>query len=124
MNKEQNEDRVTITQNGIETSVLNLLPTINSQEIAVVDYGVLLRLASYLPKASIWDIKRELESKISDVTDIENYVAVLEEELAFHKTVNVINTVGKEDVHMLEGKIDLGSQSRPVVQTPSDEAEM
>jgi len=111
MNKEEN--RVNITHNGQEISALNLLPNLDSQEIAVVDFGVLQRLAMLLPKANIWDIKDNFISRIKHTDTMEEFVRELEEELTFQTSVNLITTIGKEDIHpepKVMGKIDLDEE--------------
>jgi len=90
MNK--NVEKVSINLNGAEMKVTNLSPQ-SERELAIVDLTVLQRLASYLPKADLYGIKNRLKNEISDVTDMAGFVALLEEELAFHKTVNLITTV-------------------------------
>lgn len=95
---EQTENRVNITHNGQEMSALNLLPNIDNKEIAVVDFGVLQRLANLLPKADFYEIKRNFISKLDEIRDMECFVALLEDELAFQKTVNLITIIGKEDI--------------------------
>ena len=60
---------------------------------AIVDLAVIKRLASYLPKANVREIIDTFKSNLENAYNIEAYVQMLEEELAFHKSVNLINEV-------------------------------
>ena len=61
--------------------------------LAIVDFAVLKRLASLLPTASFDKIKSEfLRNTRDNVHNIEDFTKCLSEELAFHTSVNVIQT--------------------------------
>tara|TARA_R110001606_G_scaffold206490_1_gene354188 strand:+ start:139 stop:450 length:312 start_codon:yes stop_codon:yes gene_type:complete len=100
-----NEEQRFVDVNGAQ--VMDLTPDYD-RALALVDLDVLKRLSNLLPKANIHDIKHDMMSKLSDVQSIEEYVAILSKELAFHTTVNLINKVNKSEVNVV-GKIDLDS---------------
>src|SRR5688572_26517294 len=79
----------TIEINGKEAVVL--VPELVNQ-LAVVDLTVLQRLAALLPSASLRDIRNQLIDNIraNGVDTIEQYVAILKNEVAFHESVNMI----------------------------------
>lgn len=85
--------------------VMDLTPDYE-RPLALVDLDVLKRLTKLLPTASIYDIAQGMISNLRDVQSIEEYVAMLSEELAFHTTVNLINEVNKSEVKVV-GRIDL-----------------
>lgn len=114
MNKEVK--RVNITHNGQETSALNLLPEFDTQEIAVVDFQVLQRLSNLLPKAKFYEIKQAFKDALSNVNNIEDFVTLLSDELAFQTTVNVISKLKPEDIEdepKVVGKINLDNVVKP-----------
>ena len=93
--------------------VMDLTPDYE-RPLALVDLDVLKRLTKLLPTASIYGITRSMISSLRGVHSIEEYVAMLSEELAFHTTVNLINEVNKSEVNVVGksevsvvGKIDL-----------------
>lgn len=61
------------------------------QKLAVVDEGVLERLKMLLKSADIADILSLFEAKMQGVFSLETWVALLSNELAFHKTVNLLD---------------------------------
>jgi hypothetical protein len=62
--------------------------------LAIVDFAVLKRLTDYLPKAPFDEIKRNFIHNIRDnVHNMDELVNALSEELAFHRSVNVIKEV-------------------------------
>lgn len=61
--------------------------------LALVDLAVIKRLSSYLPKANLYDIRSTFINELNNANDISEYVNVIAEELAFHKSVNLINEV-------------------------------
>jgi hypothetical protein len=76
-------------QNSDEPAV-NLVPTLNHGRLAVVDLATIQRLAMLLPKANLEQIKVALVIPINRADNMEAFVSILEEELAFHKSVNMI----------------------------------
>ena len=111
MNKEL--EKVSIHLNGAEMNVINLSPQ-SERELALVDLTVIQRLATLLPKADIWCIKDNFITRIKDTSNMEEFVKELTEELAFQTSVNLITTIGKEDIVHPEpkvmGKIDLDNE--------------
>lgn len=77
--------------------VINLLPE-NTRQAALVDMKTLGRLAALLPQVSLFEVKRAIIDKISDSNTMEEFIEVLNTELAFHTTVNLIREVTIEDL--------------------------
>lgn len=65
---------------------------LNGRPLAIVDESVLERLKRLLKSADISDIVAVFQSKIPYVFSMEQWVKLLSEELAFHKTVNMLDT--------------------------------
>lgn len=88
-----------INLNGKEVEALNLTPQ-SDNGLAIVDFTVLRRLTDLLPKANLFDIKQAFIDKIREKTTLNEFVLLLEEEMAFHKTVNLITLVynGEQDI--------------------------
>jgi len=63
------------------------------RQLALVDLEVLHRLTALLPKADLYEIKRDLIEKISSTRSVEDVVLACEEFTAFHKSVNLIQEV-------------------------------
>jgi hypothetical protein len=83
----------TIEINGKQAIVL--VPELVN-ELAVVDLNVVKRLAALLPTANLRAIKEEFTEKLRSATTMEQYVAILRDELSFHETVNLITTIKLE----------------------------
>jgi hypothetical protein len=79
---------VTIGEN--KEAVL-LVPEIEGQ-LAIVHLATIKRLATYLPQVHISEIKDEMREHISHCRNLEEYVQLLENELAFHKSINLITS--------------------------------
>lgn len=77
--------------------VINLLPE-NTRQAALVDMKTLSRLASLLPQGSLFEVKRAIIDKISDSNTMEEFIEVLNTELAFHATVNLIREINVEEL--------------------------
>jgi hypothetical protein len=77
----------TIMINGQEAALL--VPEIKGQ-LAVVHLPTIKRLASLLPKASLTTIVEEMQVKIANASSLADYAQILEEELAFHQSINLI----------------------------------
>lgn len=82
--------------------VMVLVPEIEG-DLALVHFSVLARLAKLLPKANMREIIKNFRNKLyetetSEVITLDAYVAVLEAELAFHKSVNLITRVDKGEL--------------------------
>lgn len=89
---------VTCEINGIMQEIPNLSPT-KAQDLALVNVDVIQRLAALLPKANMVDIINEHRQRVRNVTNMADYVEVLENELAFHTTVNVLSIYKKESAN-------------------------
>ena len=88
--------------NGFQ--VMDLTPDMN-RPLALVDLDVLIRLTSDLSRTNAYKIKNNLSSNIRNVDTtrddakeaLQEIVHICEEFVAFHKTVNLIQQVGKTD---------------------------
>lgn len=74
------------------TKALNLLPDFNGQAV-IVPLSMVKRLASMLPTARLDVVVESLVSKVREEQNLVGYVEVLEEEVAFHRTVNLLKTI-------------------------------
>lgn len=92
---------------GITVEAVSFVPEVTG-ELAIVDLRVIKRLASYLPKAPFANIKHTLISKISETTEIEEMVEILEDEIAFRRSVDLITIVQPEEVVELNPGTDPG----------------
>tara|TARA_R110000868_G_scaffold38320_1_gene134313 strand:+ start:4112 stop:4435 length:324 start_codon:yes stop_codon:yes gene_type:complete len=90
--------------------VADLTPN-HERPLALVDLEVLGKLTDLLKTSDLFSIKRALKSLINDANDIEKYVSILDAEVAFHKTVNLIQEVTKREFPKVEvvGHVDLNS---------------
>ena len=114
-------EKVSIKLNGASMEVINLSPQ-SERELALVDLTVVQRLARLLPSADIYDIKRSFKAQLSDITDMKGFVELLTEELAFQTSVNLITTIGKEDIH--PGPQAVAPVPHPEVIEDNDEAQL
>ena len=103
---EQMEETKFIDVNGAQ--VADLTPN-HERQLALVDFEVLNRLASTLKTADLFRLKSALRNTLSDVDTIEEYVKILDAEVAFHKTVNLIKEVSQRELSNTEvlGEVDL-----------------
>ena len=76
---------------GHAQEVPMLVPNFNTV-LALVDLGVIQRLAALLPKANFATIRQELAEGVANAKDLDHMLQIIEEELAFHKSVNIITT--------------------------------
>ena len=83
--------------NGIQ--VMDLTPDMN-RALALVDLDVLVKLTSYLGKASFRTIRHDLVEELrgvslstGDVGALQQLVHICDEFTAFHKTVNLIKEI-------------------------------
>lgn len=75
--------------NGKEA--FNFVPELNTdQQLAVVDVDVLKYLVAFLPKADIAQIMQVFHEKTEDVKDVKQWCALLQSELNFHASVNML----------------------------------
>lgn len=72
--------------------VVDLTPNYE-RPLALVDMDVLHRLTALLPKADLYEIKKNLKEKISAARSIEDVVLACEEFTAFNTSVNLIKEV-------------------------------
>jgi hypothetical protein len=91
-----NNETKFIDVNGAQ--VADLTHNNNQRPLALVDLEVLGKLTDLLETADLYSIKRALKSLIDDANDIEKYVSILDAEVAFHKTVNLIQEVTKREL--------------------------
>ena len=85
-----NRDVKFIDVNGAQ--VADLTPN-HERALAIVDLAVLKKLTNLLKSADLYKIKLDLKNAIDDCDTMETYVAILDEEVAFHTTVNMIKEV-------------------------------
>ena len=93
MNSLENNKRVTaeVVVNGKSRIATSFVAESNRQ-LAIVDLAVLQRISSYLPSVSLDEIKQGIMERIEVSGKLEDVVSVMKEEIAFHETVNLINT--------------------------------
>jgi len=79
----------TVQVNGKE--VLDFTPQSTSQA-AIVPLSVIQRLAAMLDTSTLQSIKRDMRVKLqdNDIDTVEKYVTMLQEEIDFHTTVNLL----------------------------------
>ena len=78
-----------IEVNGAQ--VIDLTPN-HDRPLALVDFETIKRLSHFLPHAKFQDIKRDTIFMIEHSETLEDYVRVLDAEVAFHKTVNLLQS--------------------------------
>lgn len=89
----------------MDTSTLPKVKLPNGQEVidlynmtgtglaAIVNMEVMQRIISQLPEANFNEIQRDTMNKIEAAQSLEHMVKIMETEVAFHKTVNIISTI-------------------------------
>ena len=106
-------------KNGEHQDVVNLAPELEG-ELAIVYLETLQRLTKNLSTTNFRAVKSAMLDMIRECNTLEQMCAVMENELKFHKTVNLINTITKEDVDASDttlshpqvvGKVDLDGYS-------------
>lgn len=79
-----------------------------TNDLVVVHEDVLKRLVRYLPKSNLTNIKDDLITDIRRSSNLPELVDVLEKEMKFHRSVNLITSVDKEEAEEHKpGKIEL-----------------
>tara|TARA_R100001460_G_scaffold10977_3_gene25793 strand:- start:89 stop:451 length:363 start_codon:yes stop_codon:yes gene_type:complete len=107
--------------NGFQ--VMDLTPDMH-RALALVDLDVLVKLTSYLGKASIRNIKHDLVEELRNVHPstggdkdaLQKLVHICDEFVAFHKTVNLIKEV-KHPMNVIKHQLD----DEPITGTNLDE---
>ena len=87
MEQTQSRYDTIVLQDGRE--VIDLTPSLEGN-LAIVHLSVIKRLARVLPQANLQDLKARTYDLIETSQSIEAFFAVLEDEVAFHHTVNLI----------------------------------
>lgn len=77
----------TVNVNGRE--VLDFTPDYTTQS-AIVSLNVIQRLAGLLPVNTIENITKDLRYELGNITNINDYLKLLQDELDFHSTVNLL----------------------------------
>ena len=99
-----------VMNNGKEVEAVNLTPTFEGQ-LAIVHLDVIKRLASMLPSVSFHDIRASILRRIERTPNLEDLIDLMESEMAFHTSVNLINTFegapSTADVQQDSGSIEL-----------------
>ena len=92
-----NKEEKFVDVNGFQ--VMDLTPDMH-RALALVDLEVLIKLTSYLGKASFRTVKHDLIEELKSIhsdrnglTNLQQLVHICEEFTAFHKTVNLIKEV-------------------------------
>jgi hypothetical protein len=80
----------TIEING-KTAIILVPELVN--DLAVVDFNVIKRLAALLPTANLVAIKNSFAERMLEPSTMEGWVALLRDELSFHETVNLITLI-------------------------------
>lgn len=74
--------------------VLNLLPIANKERVAaLVDLSVLQRVIGSLDTVDLYTMKSRFMDKVQRIQTLPDYLDLLQEEIAFHNTINIIRTV-------------------------------
>jgi len=76
--------------------VLDLTPN-HDRALALVDFEIVKRLSSYLPIGDLYDVKRDMINSIHQAETLEDYLKLLEEEVAFHRTINLLQSFYLQD---------------------------
>lgn len=90
MNKTTSVSKVQLS-NGQEA--FDLFNHESQGQAAIVDVAVIKRLAMLLPNVSFNTIRRSIMEDIEQTGNINELVKLMEEETAFHRTVNILTTV-------------------------------
>lgn len=85
--------------NGQE--VLDILNHKSGGIAALVDFNVLKRLTRHLPQVNLEELQDEMVDKVRATRSLKDMVDVMSDEVAFHKTVNLIDVI---DPTLLEPK--------------------
>lgn len=85
--------------------VINFLPE-NQTKAALVSLNVLQKLASLLPTANLYKIKRSFQASIDNVQTMEEYVEKLRNELEFHESVNLITLYNQHQQNGVEAELN------------------
>lgn len=96
---------ITIEQNGVKKEIISFVPEITEQ-MALVDLNVLKRITSYLPKVDFFDIKHKVIDQLRATEKLEDFVDIMADEVAFHRSVNLITTYNPEQIKEKIGKVE------------------
>lgn len=89
--------------NGAGAIVPMLVADLNSdRKLALVDQGVLKHLVGLLEKTDLNQIKTKFIAAVTRAETMQEYTDVLSEELAFHMSVNMIQTYYSIDAEAVE----------------------
>jgi len=95
MNKDQTVSTVEFPlSNGQIVNIPMLVPTFDG-DLAVVHLQTIKKLAALLPSVSFSTIKQNMKYAMDETQNLEEYIFVLESEIAFHKSVNLITNYNK-----------------------------
>lgn len=75
------------------------------KDLAIVDLNVVKRLAILCQAASYSQIRSEFKHQLDGCSNLAEYVEALRNELSFHETVNMIQTIKPEEVMTAEPKV-------------------
>jgi len=78
-----------------------LVPKIEG-ELAIVHLPTLKRLASLLPNVDFRTIKANIIADLEGAHNLEEVISILENEISFHKSVNLIQSYKPEPAEAME----------------------
>ncbi len=75
-----------------------LVPELNeNEELSVVSTEVLKKIISFLPREHFLETKNDLIHFIRSCNNMEEYCKLLQDELSFHSSINLIESFFKDD---------------------------
>jgi uncharacterized protein (DUF1015 family) len=90
-NSQQYNPAVEIIKLANGQDAVNLMQ-VNDRVAAIVDYQTLQRLTELLQRVDLSEVKEGLIHRVRHATNLPDLLKMLEDEVAFHKTVNIIHT--------------------------------
>lgn len=81
--------------NGEVVNIPMLVNTFDG-DLAVVHLQTIKKLAALLPSVSFSTIKQNMKYEMDETQNLEEYISLLESEVAFHKSVNLITNYNKD----------------------------
>lgn len=87
-------EEIHVTEDQVAVS---MVPALEGQ-LAIVYFDTIMRLASYLPKANWRQIRDEIIQDLQNSAGLENILEIMENEIKFHKSVNIIQEYKPEQV--------------------------
>jgi hypothetical protein len=92
-------------------TAINMSPE-STQQLAIVNLSVIKRLTALLPLASPQDIIGSFQDKLEDLqktypsrTMLEDFINLMEDEVAFHRSVNLIATYDQPEAKEVSPRV-------------------